>query len=190
MTRAFNGDEILFGVVKELVTKHGINLIVETGTYKGDTTLELSELANQVHTFEINPAYQAQARSLCREKTNIHFHTGSSGKLLFDFQIWRYEKPLIFLDAHWNNYNPLLDELAAIASFKIKPVILIHDFFVPGHSTEDQSGMWGYDCYNGQCYTWEWVKESIEKIYGPDGYVKRYNDYYEASRGCLIIEPK
>jgi hypothetical protein len=68
------------------------------------------------------------------------------------------ERTLFFLDAHWYNYCPLLDELAVIARHRLRPaVIAIHDF-VTGHP--DQLG---YDCYQSQPFTLEWINSSKAK---------------------------
>jgi hypothetical protein len=92
------------------------------------------------------------------------------------------KKVLLFLDAHWEASCPLLDELAAIAESGMKPIIAIHDFKVPNKD-------FGFDSYNGQDYTWDWIAPSIEKIYGKD-FKHYYNTVAEgAKRGCVFIEP-
>ena len=189
-TKAFNGDEILLQRVKDLVAKHGINLIVETGTYHGDTTLELSKMVPLVATIESNIEYYKIAAPILDTATNlVRQIIGDSGKIMPSLLTQCLaDKILFFLDAHWNAYNPLIDELKSIAAAKIQPVILIHDFFVPGKSTVP-GGPWGFDTYDGQDYNWEWVAPHVEAIY-PNGFVKSYNDDYQAFRGCLILEPK
>lgn len=95
-------------------------------------------------------------------------------------------QPLIFLDAHWYK-NPLLSELHAIATHGIKPVIAIHDFKVPDHPEL------GYDVYAKQNITYDfaYIKESIENIYGKDGYEYHYNSEATGDkRGCIFIYPK
>jgi hypothetical protein len=88
---------------------------------------------------------------------------------------------LFYLDAHSHIETPLLDELKAIAEAEIKPIIVIHDWKIP-----DRPDL-GYDSYNGQDYTFEWIKPSIEAIYG-DEYAYYYNNQAEgAKRGVIYI---
>lgn len=186
-TKAFNGDEVLLERVKELVRDHGINLIVETGTFQGETTLELAKIA-KTYTIELNPQYAIAAQKKF-SGTGIVLGVGNSpDHLAAILSVQVNRKVLIFLDAHWNAYCPLIDELKAIAAAGIQPVILIHDFFVPGKSTTPGAA-WGFDIYNDQPYDWDWVKPHVEAIY-PGGFIKTYNNWYEAFRGCLILEPK
>src|SRR5687767_13182602 len=149
--KAFNSDSIILEQVKNLIREFNIDQIIETGTYHGDTTKELAKLVPLVHTIEVNPAYQNTAQSNCKGVENIYWYLGSSPDVL-DKQLLpgNSKNLLIFLDAHWGSYNPLLDELKAIAKHGLKPVILIHDFKVPGKD-------FGFDSYGGQDYDWEWV---------------------------------
>jgi len=91
----------------------------------------------------------------------------------------------IFLDAHWGSHCPLKEELEQIRRAGIKPVIAIHDFVVPNHTEL------GYDEINGQPFTYEWLKEDIDSVYGEDGYNVHYNSEAEgAKRGIIYIVPK
>lgn len=93
--------------------------------------------------------------------------------------------PFIFLDSHWGPHNPLLEELEIIEKSGVKPVIAIHDFKNPDHPEM------GYDTYGDIVYEWDYIKNHIEAIYGPDGYEVEYNQQAtEVNRGCIIISPK
>jgi len=86
-----------------------------------------------------------------------------------------------------NLVQPLLDELETIAKYELLPVIAIHDFKVPG-------GGLGFDAYNGQEYTFEWIKPKIDKIYSfkNRGYKHYYNTPEKACgamRGIIYIVP-
>jgi hypothetical protein len=64
-------------------------------------------------------------------------------------------------------------------------VILIHDFRNPNNPEL------GYDQYGDIIYEWSWIKESIEKIYGVDGYDFWYNqEAVGAKRGVIVLKPK
>ena len=65
-----------------------------------------------------------------------------------------------------------------------KAFIAIHDFFNPLDLSL------GFDTYNGQRLDYEYIKESLEKIY-PNGYTYYYNEKADgARRGVIYILPK
>jgi len=66
------------------------------------------------------------------------------------------EPILLFLDAHWADYWPLLDELKAIRA-RPNSLIVIDDFKVPGKP-------FGYDTYKGVCLDWDLLKEPLTSI--------------------------
>lgn len=120
---------------------HRIQTIIETGTYLGNTTLAFSAMAPHIHTIENNHQFVAIARRKFKNKKNIRLHIGSSPEVLRVLLPKIRSRSLFFLDAHWYNYFPLLDELRAIAKHAdITKVIVIHDFFVPKTT-------FGYDSY-------------------------------------------
>jgi len=183
--KGFEGDTILRGFFEQLILKHGIDTIIETGTYMGATTRQFSDMADKVITIEANEQYFNSAKDNIAGINNIEQHLGSSVHVLPLVIPAANGKLLFFLDAHWGDNNPLLQELAIIALAGLKPVIAIHDFKVPNHPEL------GFDTYNGQDYEWSWIQSAIEAIYGPDGYNHYYNtDARGAKRGVVFIEPK
>jgi hypothetical protein len=186
----FEGDTHLAEAVKDLCTKNNITWIIETGTFRGATTRHLSALAERVDTIEVVEANQVIAIEYTRDCPNVTHHLGSSDVVLEDI-LKAYKKKgarpnlFCFLDAHWEKHNPLLNELAVIAKYNWKPVILIHDFKNPNNPEL------GYDQYGDIVYEWSWIKESIEKIYGVDGYDFWYNqEATGAKRGVIVLKPK
>lgn len=183
---AFNGDDLLLARFAELVKEFDIKTIVETGTFEGKTTDALASLVPQVHTIEVNKNYQAKAKQNCKNK-NITFHLGSSVDVLPKI-IGKLNNPLFFLDAHWQKYCPLWDEIRIIGEAGLKPVIIIHDFKVPG------KGGFGFDKWNGKDISHANVKAAIDKVYGPNGYTHSTNTQaHGAMRGAgfyLPILPK
>jgi hypothetical protein len=96
------------------------------------------------------------------------------------------ENAIFFLDAHWGDFCPLLSELEVIAKYNF-PIIAIHDFKVPNEPTL------GYDSINGQAFEYEWIKPSLDAIYGEGGYDYYYNSNEkstEIKRGIIYITPK
>jgi len=177
----FEGDYYIEEEIKKLVHKFEINTIIETGTFLGGTTKKLAQLANQVYTIEVDSENIPEATEYLKDSTNVTVMEGCSPELLRNLLKRDRGNTLFYLDAHSHIDTPLLDELKAIAEAEIKPVIVIHDWKIP-----DRPDL-GYDSYNGQDYTFEWIKPSIEAIYGND-YAYYYNNQAEgAKRGVIYI---
>jgi predicted O-methyltransferase YrrM len=170
--------------VCRLIDKYNIKTVVETGTYEGQSSIEFSKLVDNVHTFEINKRYHDESAELLKDYPNVTQYLGNSAELLCNvIPKIDDEYVLYFLDAHWYNYCPLLDEIRAIAKYgKNKSIIIIHDFKVPGKD-------FGYDDYNGQAFEWSWVEPEIKKVYG-DKFKYYYNTEADGVyRGVLYVEP-
>lgn len=189
MALPFNGDTHLEKHFLALKEKFGITMVVETGTYHGFTTKWLGQNFDTVYTIESNPAYiDIAIKNIMQDggMPNITSLQGDSSKDLLQVIQACPQNLLIFLDAHWAK-NPVLKELEQIKESGIKPVLVIHDFQVPGHPEL------GFDEYPGEkiVYNWEWIESRVEDIYGPEGYEKFYNtEATGAMRGCLFITPK
>lgn len=177
--RGYEGDELIHQEIAKLVKREKINLIIETGTYLGGTTRRLCSFA-PVISVEIDPNNFKQAlKNLVGCNADVKLNS-SVGQLKMVLPTVKNKNILFFLDAHWQSYCPLLDELQVIADNGIKPVIVIHDFKVPGKD-------FGYDSYKGQDFEFSWIKEKIEKIYG-NNYTFYYNQEAEgAKRGVIYI---
>jgi len=185
--KGFEGDTHLHNKFRTICDKHKINHIIETGTYHGYTTRHFAKWVDRVDTIEVVQENFSESQKTLLGLDNVYSHFGNSSEVLPHVLPKHSEGLLCFLDAHWQHYNPLLDELKVIAKAGLKPIIAIHDFKVPNHPEL------GYDVYKqtGIVYEWDWIKESIEAIYGKDGYKVQYNDKaVGAKRGVIFIYPK
>lgn len=183
----FEGDTVAKEKMQKLITANDIKTVIETGTYLGSTTKHFSEWAEQVHTIEIKKEHFLEARDFLQDKKNVIMYHGNSPETLDNIlsNIDKHELLFIFLDAHWNEYNPLLDELAVIAKHGFRPVIAIHDFKVPGHPEL------GFDQYKDITYEWNWIEESVKKIYHGVNFTIEYNHKATgAKRGIIYIYPE
>lgn len=81
-----------------------IHLIIETGTFKGDSTREMADNFDQVITIELdNKLYNETSKKLKNEGyTNIKYINGDSGIVIEDLSKEINEPTLFFLDAHWS----------------------------------------------------------------------------------------
>lgn len=180
---SFNGDYFVreeFIKIKEIFN---IKNVVETGTCLGSTTMFFSENFDNVFSVEINDTYLQIAKE---RNPNANYYLGSSDILLPSIIENLVDKTIFFLDAHWENHCPLLAELDCISKMEDKPIIVIHDFFVPNSNL-------GYDAYNGQVFNFDWIKSKLDSIYSSENYEYYYNTderSTEVKRGLIYILPK
>lgn len=177
--KGFEGDFILEQEIRDLVSKHKINLILETGSMVGFTAKKFSEMA-ETHSCEMKQSNFDQAKA---NAPDAKFYLMSSPDFLKQMLALNKDKTILcYLDAHGPHTTPIIEELEVIAASGLKPVIVIHDFVNPLDPSM------GFDSYQGQDYTYEWLAKYFEKIYGKFNY--HYNTKAEgARRGVLYLEP-
>lgn len=198
--KPFNGDTFAQTKFLQLASKHNCDIVIETGTALGGTTKFLYQNFKKTCTIEINEDFQRDAikhigcydeKGLISEK--IDFILGDSGIEINNYlkyidDIGYNGKIIFFLDSHWLSYCPLKEELNAIIKYRKDKgdIIVIHDFKVPNSNL-------GFDQYNGQPFTFDWIEDEINEIYGNDKYKLSYNSEKEsvgAKRGICYLEPK
>ena len=108
-----------------LIDLYNCDVIIETGTHTGDTTEFLAKMfpSLKILTCDIETAYLNIAGKRLEPYKNIEMYLESSEKFLKKY-LKKFTFPFIFLDAHWNNYWPLSDELCIIK----KGVVCIDDY--------------------------------------------------------------
>lgn len=188
----FNGDIYIRQEFLKLKEKHGINVAVETGSCLFSTTKWLAENFEKVFTVESNPAYyNIGINKLTSDERNskVMAVLGDSVqtlKTVFTQYISKNDRVIFFLDAHWEESCPLLDEIKAIHEMNLEypPVIAIHDMLVPDKPE------FGYDTYNGNPFTVNWIRDMISPLYDEfGGYSLFYNaEATGAMRGIVYIE--
>lgn len=146
-----------------------ITTAVETGTWEtGNTARFFSLVFDQVDTIEIDPTIYQRAVSNLMQYPNIHCFQGSSETILSQLLPQYMHQPVLFyLDAHWYEKWPLLDELEAISiTHRDNCVIVIDDFKVPGRSDIP------FDAYGSNECSFEYIKEKLNKVFSS------YDSYY------------
>jgi predicted O-methyltransferase YrrM len=190
MTRGAIEDKFAYEELKKLINKYGITKIIETGTYHGWSTKKLSEFGIPVFSIEVSQENYNIAKKNILESNieNVNLILGSSSEILNEILHEGEENVLLFLDAHWHNYWPIHDELIVCINKKIKPIIIIHDFFVPDNIGNPK---FGFDRYNQQNLDFDYIKEYINKIYDEDGFNYHYTDQIDCvDSGLIYIYPK
>jgi predicted O-methyltransferase YrrM len=182
---AFNKSPEIGPFFEMLRHVYPITTVIETGTFEGSTTAFFARTFEEVHTIDISPQYSKTAQQRLTSLSNIKFHLGSSEKVLAQILPTISEKFVLFyLDAHWNEYWPLLDELEAISKTHHNHcIVVIDDVKVPGRSDIP------FDAYKGHECSFEYAKEKIEKLF--DGYSMHYLiPSNPLMRAKLVIIPK
>lgn len=191
-TFPWNGDGYLAAEVLRLRGSHGIDCALETGTCLGVTTRWLADHFKFVATCESEHRFYAMSYGRVGKDTRIH-NQNSPDFLVEYMRSNPTTKFLIFLDAHGisgtgKEHCPLLEELDVIAHYTgigaEKPVLIVHDFQVPGTD-------FGFDKMpDGRPFNMELVKPYLDRIYGEGAYVTNYPTKVEgAKRGWLSVEP-
>lgn len=180
---SFNGDHYICEEFLKLKEKFNIKTAIELGSCVGGTTKWLGENFDEVITIEINATF----RNFCLERTkhlkNVTSLLGDTVEILPTILKHCDDHTIIFVDSHWLNHFPLLDELRIIAESGIKPVIVIHDFKVPDTDL-------GFDSYGGQDIDMPYIIPSLQNIYGKGKWEAHYNSIAEgAQRGVCYCYP-
>jgi predicted O-methyltransferase YrrM len=180
-------DNFVYQEFKNLVSKFNINKIIETGTYYGWSTIRLAELGVQVITIESQEEnYTIAVENISKSKlTNIKPILGNSPEVLKEILTEEDNNTILFLDAHWYDYWPVHDELSVCIEKNIKPVIVIHDFFVPDVNGNPK---FGFDKYGDKILDLNYVKNFLDKIYGEKKYGYHYNNESDnVGQGVIYI---
>lgn len=176
-------------IVNNIINKCGIEKIVETGTFIGNTTAYLQMKYNlPVYTCELNNQFYLLAKSRLKGMKDIFFHDTDSRSFLESLTKNELvsHKVFFYLDAHWYNDLPLRDEIVIIAKSLKNFVILVDDFEVPGDTG------YGYDDYgNGKILNLEYIQDLLEKFQITPFFPSESSDKETGSkRGCVVLAPK
>ncbi len=186
----FNGDTKICEKFIELRDEYQIDVAVETGSCFYSTTEWLANNFERVFTTEINADFAKYGNHKIADKTNVHDFFLDSPLFLKEIipVVSRYDKVIFFLDAHWLNACPLLDELSTIKDFELEfaPIIAIHDFYTGNPEL-------GYDEYNGQRFDYEWIAPYVDAI--GKSFDCQYRPVYNeeaagAKRGIVYLIPE
>jgi hypothetical protein len=150
---------VFFGIPERLCLllrdTFDVTIFIETGTYEGQTTDWAAKQFANVITIENSEHYYTLASIRFRETTNVTVIRGDSAADLVKVVKSVGSDPptyaIFWLDAHWCGGEtagaefkvPLIDELRALQSTEVIPLILIDDaryFLAPPLSPD--SGSW------------------------------------------------
>jgi len=185
----FNSQNHRKKIFKELTAAINFENIIETGTFLGDTTYWISQHSKlPIYTTETNNIYYciSKKRFLILNNQKLFISNLDSRKFLkqiFDANNILNRKVLIYLDSHWDQDLPLLDEINFICAKSVEFVVMIDDFKVPF----DEG--YGFDDYGGMnVFNLEYIKDCIIK-FGLSVFFPALHSSSEtgAKRGCVVL---
>ena len=144
--RPFNGDARREDMFRRLVKAVEIGTVVETGTFRGSTTVFLRQASGvDVYSCELNDRAFEYAADRLAGLPEIHLFRMDSRAFLAELgndEAIRHKTVFFYLDAHWNADLPLVEELRLILSRFDAPVVMIDDFEV-AHRTDYEFDYYG-----------------------------------------------
>jgi predicted O-methyltransferase YrrM len=161
--RAGHRDRHKRTLLRDVAKRYNLRVLVETGTYMGETAWALRRDLERIETIELEPTLARLARIRFRNVPSVHVHEGDSASVLPRILETLTEPALFWLDAHPSTDRtaqdtpiPLRAELAAIRSHAVGGhVVLVDDVqylgtpgyptlaevALPGHRLEEDGGV-------------------------------------------------
>ena len=169
----------------EIIAERGIQTVVETGIDKGGSTVLFASMVKRVIGVDNDPKKIEITRNFIAERgiTNAEVLQGNSPDVLRALIAGGLDASttLFLLDAHWQKYWPLKDEIRAIT--RGQGVLVMHDARVPGCPNL------GVDEYEGQELSYEYLKDVLTD-WSPTHMVEYNDDSAEVPRrGVMYVYP-
>jgi len=139
-----NGQAHRQRMVREIVERLDPAWIVETGTFRGTSTEFFASLTSRpVFTVELDRQYYLFSKWSLRKHPHVEVRLGDSVSFLRELvgRAPRSATVFFYLDAHWYDHLPLLEELRIVFGGVDDAVVMIDDFQVPGDAG------YGFDDY-------------------------------------------
>lgn len=172
--------------LSEIIAERGITTVVETGIDKGGSTMLFSDMVPTVIGIDNDPnkiaivATSLQARGISNVRL-IEKNSPDALRELVDEGL-DISRTLFLLDAHWQAYWPLRDEVNAIP--RGEGVLVMHDARVPGCPNL------GVDEYNGQELSYEYLQDVLTD-WSPMHVIEYNDDTAEVPRrGVMYVFPQ
>jgi predicted O-methyltransferase YrrM len=138
--RAHEPTRAKHAVLRDTASSHGLTILVETGTYTGETAWALRHEFDRIETIELEPSLARLARIRFARTSSVRVHEGDSASVLPEI-LESLDRPALFwLDAHPCTDRsateapvPLVAELAAIVAHPVDGhVVLVDDMRLMG----------------------------------------------------------
>jgi hypothetical protein len=185
----FHGDLYLLELVDTIIRQ--CKYFVETGANVGTTLAYVARTYPNVFCLSCEPnkvAYR-RAKGNVSKYSNVAIYNETSQKFLKRLLKDQYiltSDALYWLDAHGYGFKwPLREEIRVLTRYCTKAFFLIDDFRVPGLDC------FGYDEYDNQICSFEYIKDLLNETCEYRLYYPRYTDRtstFHPLRGWGLIE--
>ncbi len=122
--------------IKDLARRHGLRVLVETGTYRGEMVRAMAGGFDRIYSIELDRALFLAVQEQLRRRRHVRLLLGDSTSQLPQVLAELDGPALFWLDAHYTGAHagradvntPIMRELAAVAAHAVKShVVLIDD---------------------------------------------------------------
>jgi hypothetical protein len=184
----FNGQWHRKAIFKDIISSANFDAIIETGTWLGNTTgfMRLTS-GKPVFSCELNPRFHALAKMRLANLDQIHLELKDSRQFLQGLQksLPASQMLFIYLDAHWYDDLPLVEEMDLIGSGWGNYVIMVDDFCVPGDNG------YAFDNYgHGKALELSMLENAVKKynlaVFFP---AARSSEETGGKCGCVVLAP-
>lgn len=123
-------------IIEKYARKYSCDVLIETGTYLGDTVFSQRNNFSQIISVELGRRFFSAAKKRFRRFPHITILHGNSGDLMIEIMQGIKSRSLLWLDGHYSGgitakgetESPVYRELdAAFSNNELKHVILIDD---------------------------------------------------------------
>ena len=123
-------------MLRRTAQEHRLRVLIETGTFKGDTVMALRRDFDRIVSVELSPELHAKAVRQTRRQRNAELLLGDSAKVLPGILATLDQPALFWLDAHYSGgvtalgdtVSPISPELDVILGHAVRGhVVLIDD---------------------------------------------------------------
>ena len=127
-------------VLRKAARDYDLHVLVETGTYTGETAWAFRRDFDRIETIELEPELARLARIRFARTPVVHVHEGDSARVLPRILASLAQPALFWLDAHPHTDRsanespaPLVAELSAIAAHSVRGhIVLVDDMRLMG----------------------------------------------------------
>ena len=131
------------GEIDKYIKKFNLKVLVETGTFQGDTVEYFKDKLPQIFSIELSADFAENAKKRFSSSPNVTIIEGDSGEILNHLVIEINQPTIFWLDGHYSSEfyigdkyfitakgklnTPIISELTAILETDFSHVILIDD---------------------------------------------------------------